>query len=48
MKTYHIVYFETPDTYHSKGVNVEAHSMIEALKKFEKEYSVEPYYIMTK
>ena len=38
MKTYHITYFESKESYYSKGVNIEAKSPKKALKLFKKIY----------
>ena len=38
MKTYHITYFESKESYYSNGVNIEAKNPKKALKLFKKTY----------
>lgn len=48
MKTFHIVYYEDNGDLYSKGVNIEAKSMLEAINIFLQEYKVEPYFVVEK
>jgi hypothetical protein len=40
--TYHIVYYPTPESQFSTGINIEAESMIDALVKFKLDKGIEP------
>ena len=49
LKEYHIVYFKNTGDKYSKGVNVFAESMIEALASFNMDYEgIEPFSIVMK
>ena len=48
MKVYHVVYFAKVDDRVSKGVNIEAESMLEALASFVMDYDVDPFSIVLK
>ena len=49
VKEYHIVYFKTPIDKYSKGINIEAFSMLEALANFNKDYEgIDPFSIVEK
>ena len=48
MKVYHVVYFAKVDDRVSKGVNIEAESMLEAIAIFTKDYDVDPFSIVLK
>lgn len=48
MKVYHVVYFAKIDDRVSKGVNIEAESMLEAIAIFTKDYDVDPFSIVLK
>lgn len=38
MKTFHIVYFEQDDKFYSKGLNIDANTMLLALLDFEEQH----------
>jgi hypothetical protein len=48
MKVYHVVYFANVNDRVSKGVNIEAESMLEAIASFSKDYDVDPFSIVIK
>jgi hypothetical protein len=49
MKTYHIVYFTPEERLYSKGTNINALSMIDAILIFQKIHpNIEPYFIVEK
>jgi hypothetical protein len=48
MKVYHVVYFAKVDDRVSKGVNIEAESMLEAIASFVKDYDVDPFSVVLK
>lgn len=48
MKVYHVVYFAKVDDRVSKGLNIEAESMLEAIALFVKDYDVDPFSIVLK
>jgi hypothetical protein len=48
MKVYHVVYFAKVDDRVSKGLNIEAESMLEAIASFVMDYDVDPFSIVLK
>lgn len=48
MKVYHVVYFTNVNDRVSKGVNIEAESMLEAIASFNMDYDVDPFSIVIK
>jgi hypothetical protein len=48
MKVYHVVYFTKENDRVSRGVNIEAESMLEAMAFFTKDYDVDPFSIVLK
>lgn len=48
MKVYHVVYFTKDNDRVSRGVNIEAESMLEAIAYFTKDYDVDPFSIVLK